>query len=82
VVWLFNICFIYQRVLNLYLLYVPAKTFADLVCCDFCTKSFHLKCHVPILHQKPPGKWKCCECKAPEMLLMECGKCTGELFAR
>eukprot|EP00804_Cyclotella_cryptica_P029472 CCRYP_011281-RE/>CCRYP_011281-RE protein AED:0.21 eAED:0.21 QI:965/1/1/1/0.88/0.84/19/194/1883 len=49
----------------------------DLICCDYCEKSFHLDCHIPRLlpDQIPSENWKCCECKAHEMPLMRCGEC-------
>eukprot|EP00956_Cyclotella_meneghiniana_P030313 scaffold75827_cov21-Cyclotella_meneghiniana.AAC.1 len=37
----------------------------DLVCCDFCSKSYHAKCHIPCLQlddQLSDEKWKCCKC--------------------
>lgn len=38
----------------------------DLLCCDYCCKSFHMHCHVPPLDNVPHSKkWMCCECKAP-----------------
>ena len=38
----------------------------DLLCCDYCCKSFHMHCHVPPLDKVPQSeKWMCCECKAP-----------------
>lgn len=36
----------------------------DLICCDYCSKAFHLKCHIPPLSHVPFGNWVCCECKA------------------
>lgn len=36
----------------------------DLVCCDFCSKAYHLQCHIPPLLRVPDGVWTCCECKA------------------
>jgi hypothetical protein len=53
---------------------------ADLICCDYCEKSFHLDCHIPRLlrDQIPSENWKCCECKAPEMPLKRCGECKGK----
>ena len=36
----------------------------NLVCCDYCSKAFHLNCHIPPLKRVPHGEWTCCECKA------------------
>ena len=36
----------------------------DLVCCDYCSKAFHLDCHIPPLKRVPQGEFMCCECKA------------------
>ncbi len=48
----------------------------DLVCCDYCEKSFHLNCHIPALSDIPRGNWKCCECAAVEYKRkMKCGEC-------
>jgi len=48
----------------------------DLVCCDYCEKSFHLNCHIPALSDIPKGNWKCCECAAVEYKRkMKCGEC-------
>ncbi|KAL3789146.1 hypothetical protein HJC23_012235 [Cyclotella cryptica] len=48
----------------------------DLICCDFCSKVFHLECHIPPLHSIPKGLWKCCECAAVEYKrMMRCGEC-------
>ena len=53
----------------------------DLVCCDYCPKSYHLNCHIPRLQANQlPKKWKCCECLAPEMEFMRCGECDGKLI--
>ncbi|KAL7546948.1 hypothetical protein ACHAWF_010266 [Thalassiosira exigua] len=48
-----------------------------LICCDFCTKSFHLACHIPNLDSVPEDKkWRCCECKAPLLKKRQrCGEC-------
>ena len=48
----------------------------DLVCCDFCSKAFHMKCHIPPLPFIPDGIWKCCECSAVERKKKSrCGEC-------
>eukprot|EP00804_Cyclotella_cryptica_P030433 CCRYP_008514-RA/>CCRYP_008514-RA protein AED:0.01 eAED:0.01 QI:269/1/1/1/0.33/0.25/4/4624/419 len=49
----------------------------ELICCDFCSKVFHMNCHIPPLQEMPRGeKWKCCECRAGEYKkLMRCGEC-------
>ena len=48
----------------------------ELVCCDFCPKSFHCACHVPPLPYVPTGIWKCCECSAVERTKKsKCGEC-------
>ena len=48
----------------------------DLICCDFCEKSYHLKCHIPPLPFVPEGLWKCCECLAVERKKKSrCGEC-------
>mmetsp|Transcript_29169 Transcript_29169/g.78923 ORF Transcript_29169/g.78923 Transcript_29169/m.78923 type:complete len:1470 (+) Transcript_29169:109-4518(+) len=48
----------------------------DLICCDFCEKSFHCACHIPPLFCVPEGIWKCCECSALERKRMSrCGEC-------
>eukprot|EP00956_Cyclotella_meneghiniana_P025116 scaffold51732_cov67-Cyclotella_meneghiniana.AAC.1 len=49
----------------------------DLLCCDYCCKSFHMHCHVPPLDKVPKSeKWMCCECKAPLMTrASKCGTC-------
>ena len=36
----------------------------DLLCCDFCPKAFHLRCHIPPLTEVPEDDWRCCECTA------------------
>lgn len=36
----------------------------ELLCCDYCSKAFHLQCHIPPLTKCPDGIWKCCECTA------------------
>eukprot|EP00970_Alexandrium_tamarense_P015021 scaffold4595_cov191-Alexandrium_tamarense.AAC.5 len=39
----------------------------NLLCCDYCSKSFHLRCHKPPLNIEPAETiWKCCECKTEE----------------
>jgi len=62
----------------------------DLVCCDFCSKAYHMQCHIPPLPFLPDEGllWKCCECSATERtrksrcgeckacLRKPCGKCT------
>jgi hypothetical protein len=40
----------------------------ELVCCDYCPKSFHLQCHIPPLTKMPGDDWACCECKATREL--------------
>ena len=62
---------------------------ADLILCDYCTKAFHLECHIPRLDQIPKGTWRCCECSATlykkrqhcgeckDCLRPDCGKCTA-----
>ncbi|DAZ99226.1 TPA: hypothetical protein N0F65_008093 [Lagenidium giganteum] len=37
----------------------------DLVCCDFCPRSFHLKCLKLREEDLPEGDWQCKECKKP-----------------
>eukprot|EP00536_Pseudo-nitzschia_multiseries_P015315 jgi/Psemu1/262841/estExt_Genewise1Plus.C_8550018 len=50
----------------------------ELICCDFCEKSFHCACHIPPLPCIPEGIWKCCECSALERKKMSrCGECTA-----
>lgn len=34
----------------------------ELLVCDFCNLSFHLRCFQPRLHDVPLGKWACPEC--------------------
>lgn len=47
-----------------------------LVMCDYCPKAFHMKCHIPQLHEIPQGKWRCCECAAKLYKKMQrCGEC-------
>jgi hypothetical protein len=47
-----------------------------LICCDFCSKSFHLLCHIPALGKPPRRRWKCCECRAVERTKKSrCGEC-------
>lgn len=35
----------------------------DLLCCDACPLSFHLKCLDPPLTSIPEGEWKCPNCR-------------------
>jgi len=52
--------------------------FTDLVCCDFCSKAYHMKCHIPPLPFLPDEHllWKCCECSAVERTKKSrCGEC-------
>jgi hypothetical protein len=51
--------------------HVSFDLFSELVCCDYCSKSYHVDCHIP-------ERWKCCECLAPELEFMRCGECEGE----
>lgn len=45
----------------------------NLLCCDFCTASFHLTCHDPPLEESdiPMGLWLCHTCKMKEKLAKE-----------
>ncbi|KAL7543918.1 hypothetical protein ACHAXR_013297 [Thalassiosira sp. AJA248-18] len=61
------------EVLILTMYYLNYDGPAELVCCDFCEKTFHLHCHIPRLSKVPDDKWKCCECKAIENPV--CGEC-------
>jgi hypothetical protein len=48
----------------------------DLICCDYCEKAFHMRCHIPPLVNVPAGLWKCCECSASDYSKMfKCGEC-------
>lgn len=48
----------------------------DLLCCDYCEKAYHLKCHLPPLDAIPEGLWKCQECAALEYRRkFRCGEC-------
>ena len=48
----------------------------DLLCCDYCSKAYHLECHLPPLVKIPTGLWKCQECAAVEYIRkMKCGEC-------
>ena len=48
----------------------------DLILCDYCSKAFHLECHIPRLFQIPHGKWQCCECRAAAYKKRRrCGEC-------
>jgi len=51
----------------------------ELIQCDHCTKSYHLGCHIPVLHEVPNKKnWQCCECRALKMKRKQrCGQCDG-----
>ncbi|KAL7469254.1 hypothetical protein ACHAXS_009526 [Conticribra weissflogii] len=51
----------------------------ELILCDYCTKSYHLECHIPVLHEVPSkSKWQCCECRAQTMKRKQrCGQCDG-----
>eukprot|EP00956_Cyclotella_meneghiniana_P022100 scaffold41140_cov38-Cyclotella_meneghiniana.AAC.2 len=52
--------FLHITKLNIYYLHL-----LDLVCCDFCSKSYHAKCHIPCLQlddQVSDEKWKCYKC--------------------
>lgn len=33
----------------------------EIICCDFCPKVFHLRCHIPAISEIPPEdeKWQC-----------------------
>uniref|UniRef100_A0A3Q1FCM0 RING-type E3 ubiquitin transferase n=1 Tax=Acanthochromis polyacanthus TaxID=80966 RepID=A0A3Q1FCM0_9TELE len=45
-------------------------TGGELLCCNKCTKVFHLTCHVPSLLKSPSGEWFCSFCRdllVPEM---------------
>ncbi|KAJ0407455.1 hypothetical protein P43SY_004996 [Pythium insidiosum] len=37
----------------------------DLVCCDFCPRSFHLSCLKMTEKDLPEGDWQCAECRKP-----------------
>ncbi|KAL9191156.1 hypothetical protein ACHAXT_000862 [Thalassiosira profunda] len=48
----------------------------DLLCCDYCSKAYHLPCHIPPVAEIPTGLWKCQECAAlGYKRLMKCGTC-------
>ena len=42
----------------------------ELVCCDYCSKAFHMQCHIPPLLDISDGEWMCCECKATREYLV------------
>uniref|UniRef100_A0A3P8SBZ8 RING-type E3 ubiquitin transferase n=1 Tax=Amphiprion percula TaxID=161767 RepID=A0A3P8SBZ8_AMPPE len=49
---------------------VVCQTGGELLCCNKCTKVFHLTCHVPSLLKSPSGEWLCSFCRdllVPEM---------------
>lgn len=55
---------------------MPHFVFPDMICCDYCEKSYHLECHIPSLIEIPAGIWKCQECAAIEYTrMMKCGEC-------
>merc|ERR1711966_197591 len=54
----------------------------DLVYCDFCSKAYHMQCHIPPLPFLPDEGllWKCCECSAVERTKKSrCGECKAYL---
>lgn len=45
-------------------------TGGELLCCNKCSRVFHLTCHIPALLNSPSGKWLCSLCRdllVPEM---------------
>lgn len=36
----------------------------SILLCDLCDKGYHMECHEPPLHTKPPGQWVCSDCQA------------------
>lgn len=38
------------------------KQRGELLCCDYCSRAYHLKCCVPPLRSIPRGKWTCVHC--------------------
>ncbi|CAG0879702.1 unnamed protein product [Darwinula stevensoni] len=43
----------------------------ELVCCDYCPKVYHLRCHVPPLKEAPQEdeSWKCLKCMTKEEII-------------
>ena len=39
-----------------------ANSLEDLICCDYCPKACHVKCHSPELDEVPTGEFKCIKC--------------------
>eukprot|EP00026_Physarum_polycephalum_P001480 Phypoly_transcript_01482.p1 GENE.Phypoly_transcript_01482~~Phypoly_transcript_01482.p1 ORF type:complete len:1046 (+),score=217.46 Phypoly_transcript_01482:51-3140(+) len=37
-------------------------TRGELLCCDYCSRAYHLKCCTPPLRSIPRGKWTCVQC--------------------
>lgn len=71
-----KLLFFVLRYLALALTHMISNVDPDLLCCDFCSKAYHLQCHLPPLHEIPSGLWKCQECAALEYTRkMKCGEC-------
>ncbi|KAL3833805.1 hypothetical protein ACJIZ3_008541 [Penstemon smallii] len=45
----------------------------ELLCCDFCPRTYHLECLDPALQRIPKGKWKCPNCSGQRCEVCELG---------
>ena len=43
------------------------KDGGELLCCDFCPGTYHMKCVKPKLISVPEGEWKCPMCKVDDL---------------
>ena len=47
------------------------KDGGELLCCDYCPGTYHMKCLKPELIGLPEGEWKCPHCKVNNSFLSE-----------